>query len=120
MLLDLTKRWYVETLKTLETLPKTEYVILKYGDLVGELDASTRGLFTHFNIPISKDFELKLAEAVDAAAGYVSKHKYSLFEMGYTAEQVYDQYREIFVRFEFDLNGKALMAKVSQQYAEID
>jgi hypothetical protein len=120
MLLDLTKRWYVETLKTLETLPKTEYVILKYGDLVGELDASTRDLFTHFNIPISKDFELKLAEAVAAAAGYVSKHKYSLFEMGYTAEQVYDQYREIFERFEFDLNGKALMAKVSQQYAEID
>jgi Zn-dependent metalloprotease len=40
--------------------------------------------------------------------------------MGYTAEQVYDQYREIFERFEFDLNGKALMAKVSKKYAEID
>jgi len=120
MLLDLTKRWYIETLKTLEELPKSDYVILKYGELVGELDASARLLFNHFNIPVTPKFEVRLANAVEAAAGYVSKHKYSLFELGYTAEQVYNQYQEIFERFEFDLNGKALMAKVSKQYAEID
>ena len=120
MLLDLTKRWYVDTLKTLEALPKSEYVILKYEDLVGDLDTSARQLFDHFGLPISNEFEVKLEETVEATAGFVSKHKYSLFEMGYTAEQVYNHYREIFERFEFDLNGKALMAKVSKKFAEID
>jgi len=120
MLLNLTRRWYVETLKTLEELPNSEYVILKYGDLVGELDASTRLLFDHFGISINDRFEKKLCDAVRTADSYVSNHKYSLFELGYTADQVYNQYREIFDRFEFDLNGKALMAQVSKKSAEID
>jgi hypothetical protein len=120
MLLDLTRRWYLETLKTLENLPESEYLIIKYNSLVEELDATTHKIFDHFDIPITPIFEKTLQQAVTDAAGYISKHKYSLFDMGYTAEQVYDQYREIFERFEFDLNGKALMAKVSKKYAEID
>ncbi len=120
MLLDLTRRWYVDTLESLEELPKSEYLILKYDSLVGELEDSTHRIFNHFGLPLSDNFECKLNEAVKAAAGYVSKHKYSLFELGYTADQVYNQYQEIFERFDFDLNGKALMAQVSKKYAEID
>jgi hypothetical protein len=120
MLLDLTRRWYVETLKSLEELPKSEYVILKYEELVGELGDSTRLIFDHFGVSITEEFEDTICEAVKIAASYVSKHKYSLFELGYTADQVYNQYQEIFDRFEFDLNGKALMAEVSKKYAEID
>jgi len=120
MLLDLTRRWYVETLESLEDLPKSEFIILKYDQLVGELGQSTRAIFNQFRLPINEAFEEEINQAVRTAATYVSKHKYSLFELGYTADQVYNQYREIFDRFEFDLNGKALMAQVSKKYAEID
>lgn len=120
MLLDLTRRWYVETLSSLEDLPQSEYLILKYDHLVGQLGESTRLIFNQFDIPINGAFEEEIDLAVQKAATYVSKHKYSLFELGYTADQVYNQYREIFDRFEFDLNGKALMAQVSKKYAEID
>jgi hypothetical protein len=120
MLLDLTRRWYVESLDTLAQLPLSEYVILKYDDLVGKLDASTRMLYRHFDIPLTKDFEIRLAQAVKEAEAYESKHHYSLVEMGYTPQQVYQQYKEVFERFNFELNGKALTAKVSKKYAEID
>ena len=120
MLLELTRRWYVDTLASLEDIPKSEYIILKYDNLVGQLGESTRLIFNQFGLPINDKFEEEINQAVKTAATYVSKHKYSLFELGYTADQVYNQYREIFDRFEFDLNGRALMAQVSKKYAEID
>ncbi len=120
MLLDLTRSWYIDTLKTLEALPESEYMIIKYRSLVEDLDVTTRSIYDHFNIPLTPDFEEKLYTAVQEAANYVSKHRYSLIEMGYSTEQVYEQYHEIFERFEFDLRTDALMADLSKKYAEID
>lgn len=120
MLLALTRRWYLDSMDKLALLPISEYLILKYEDLIHELDASIRMVFRHFEIPMTPTFEIQLAKAVKDAEAYVSKHHYSLIEMGYSPQQVYEQYHEIFDRFNYDLNGRALMAKVSQKYAEID
>ena len=120
MLLDVTQHWYDDALEELEHLPESEYIILKYKNLVEELDASIRKIYDHFSIPLTTEFERTLAQVVQEASGFVSKHKYSLIEMGYSPKQVYNQYQNIFERFHFDLNGKALMAKVSKQFAEID
>jgi DNA/RNA-binding domain of Phe-tRNA-synthetase-like protein len=61
-----------------------------------------------------------LAKAVEIAAAYKSKHKYSLLGMGYSAEQVYKQYRDIFTRFGFDPKEDPLMAEISKKFREID
>jgi len=121
MLLELTRRWYINALQVLEEkIPASEYIILKYENLVDELDFSIRRLYSQFGIPINAEFEVTLAAAVEEAKHFVSKHKYSLIEIGYQPQQVYEQFEEIFERFHYDLNGKALMAKVSQKFAEID
>lgn len=120
MLLELTRRWYLDSLDKLAQLPISEYVILKYEDLISELDGSIRMLFHHFQMPLTPEFEDRLAIAVKKADEFISKHHYSLIEMGYSPEQVYKQYEEIFIRFNYELNGKALMAKISQKQAEID
>jgi hypothetical protein len=119
-LLALTKHWYTYSLERLETLPESDYVILKYDDLVGNLESSIQKIYNRFGIPYSDRFAEKVTKAVEKANGYVSKHKYSLIEMGYTPDQVYENYKPIFERFNFELNGKALMAKVTEKYNEVD
>ena len=61
-----------------------------------------------------------MAQAVVEAASYVSKHKYSLIDMGYMPNEVWDNYPEIFERFSFDRRTEELLAELSKKYAEID
>jgi hypothetical protein len=107
-------------LQRLAELPSTEYIILDYDDLVEELESSTKKIYNHFSIPMSDRFSVILDEAVEESAKYISKHHYSLAEMGYTPEQVYNLYQDVFERFNFELDGKAMMAQVSKHEAIID
>ncbi len=120
MLLDLTYGWYVDTLASLEKLPDTEYVVMKYRQLVEHLDTSTRLIYDQFHIPMTPAFEEKLAVAVEEARSYVSKHKYSLIRMGYQPEPVLTRFEEIFTRFDFDPRTEELMAELSKKSREID
>lgn len=119
-LLELTQHWYTYSLDRLETLPESEYLVLRYDHLVGNLEASIHKIYNHFGISFSEEYSLVVNKAVEKAADYVSKHKYSLTEIGYSPEQVYQNYKQIFERFEFDLNGKALMAHVTEKFDEVD
>lgn len=119
-LLELTRHWYTYSLDRLKTLPDSEYLVIRYDHLVGNLQASIRTIYDHFGLSFSEEYSLVVNEAVQKAAGYVSKHKYSLLDIGYTPDQVYQNYKQIFERFDFDLNGKALMARVTEKYDEVD
>jgi hypothetical protein len=119
-LLDLTQHWYFYSLERLKALPESEYLVLRYDQLVGNLETSIRTVYDHFRIPYSEAYAGRVNLAVEKAATYVSKHKYSLAEMGYTPDQVYKSYKQIFERYNFDLNGTALMAQVSEKMNEID
>ena len=120
MLLGLTAGWYFETLDALGELPDSEYLIMKYRALIEHLDASTRLVYRHFEIPMTAAFEEKLAVAVEKARSYVSKHKYSLIEMGYTPQQMLEFYNGIFERFDFDPRTEELLAELSKKSREID
>ena len=120
MLLDLTRGWYFDTLDSLGKLPGSEYLILKYRTLTEQLDYSTRLIYSHFNISMTPAFEEALALAVEEAASYISKHKYSLIDMGYTPQQMLEHYNGIFERFGFDPRTEELMAELSKKFREID
>ena len=120
MLLDLTYGWYVDTLASLEKLPDSEYLILRYRQLIRDLDTSTRLIYDQFHIPMTPAFEEKLAVAVEQARSYVSNHKYSLIRMGYQPEPVLTKFEEIFTRFDFDPRTEELMAELNKKSREID
>ncbi|MGD8456920.1 MAG: sulfotransferase [Anaerolineales bacterium] len=120
VLLDFTRHCYTYPLRRLSELPTSEYMILDYDDLVAELESSTKKIYNHFGIPMSGRFSSILDEAVEQSASYISKHHYSLAEMGYTPEQVYNLYKDVFERFNFELDGKAMVAQVSKHEAVID
>jgi hypothetical protein len=119
-ILRFTKYWYTYPLEKLSQYPSSDYLILKYDQLVGELEASVRKVYAHFNITFSEPFCVVLKKAVAEAEDFVSTHDYSLVEMGYSPDQVYTNYEEIFSRFHFKLDGKALVAQVSKHEAVID
>jgi len=120
MLLGLTAGWYFETLDALDELSTSDYLIMKYRALTEHLDHSVRLIYHHFEIPMTPAFEEKLAVAVEKARSYVSKHKYSLIEMGYTPQQMLDYYNGIFERFDFDPRTEELLAELSKKSREID
>lgn len=119
-LLTLTRHWYSYSLNRLNTLPEKEYLILRYDRLVGELEESVQKIYNQFGIEYTADYAEKVREAVIKAAAYESTHRYSLSEMGYTADQVYKNYQMVFEKFNFDLNGKALIGRVAEKNREID
>jgi len=120
VILDFTKHWYNYPLERLSQIPSKDYLILEYNDLVEKLEVSVKSIYSHFGIPVSEDFGRTLEKAVEESAKFISKHQYSLAEMGYTPEQVYSQYKDVFERFNFDLDGKAMVAQVSDYEAVID
>lgn len=119
-ILKFTKYWYTYPLEKLAQLPESEYIMLKYQDLVEHLEDSVLNTYAHFNIGFEGRFPAVLKEAVKLAEKFTSKHKYSLAALGYTPEQVYSEYREVFERFAFPLDGKALIAQKSTHEAVID
>jgi len=119
-LLDLTRHWYTYSLERLKTIPDSEYLIMRYDQLIGELEESLKRIYHQFGINYTAGYADVVNHAVTKAAAYVSTHKYSLLEMGYTADQVYQNYKEIFEQFNFDLNGKALIGRVAEKNREID
>jgi hypothetical protein len=120
VILNFTRHWYDYPLERLSQIPSKDYLILDYDDLVEKLEVSVKSIYSHFDIPISEDFGRTLEKAVEESAKYISKHQYSLAEMGYTPEQVYSQYKDVFERFNFDLDGKAMVAQISDHEAVID
>ena len=119
-ILKFTKHWYTYPLELLKKYPTEQYMIINYDNLVGKLEDSVKGIYNHFSVPMSNKFAKILDAAVERSANYVSKHQYSLAQMGYTPEQVYNNYKDVFERFKFKLDGKAMMAEVREHEAVID
>lgn len=120
-LLRFTRHWYLYPLTVLDRLPQEQYMVLKYTQLTKELDSVVHDIYNQFGLPITPAFAAALKDTVESASRYVSQHRYSLADMDYTPEQVYQNYREIFDKFGFSLNGKALVGKpVEEALADVE
>jgi hypothetical protein len=110
-MLEFTKHWYLYPLKLLPKYPSSSYLTIKYDDLTSKLGETIKQIYAHFEIEITPQFARSLAAAVERSKKYVSKNRYSLVEMDYTPQQIHENYRAIFNRFGFSLNGKAMEAE---------
>ena len=100
-LLEITKHWYSYPFARLEQNPNN-YQILRYEDLVQDLERSVREIFTSLGLEIDPAYAQSLQTAVAKSEDYNSRHDYSLAEMGYTPEQIIAEYRDAFERFGFE------------------
>jgi len=100
-LLEMTKHWYSYPLDTLEQ-NANGYLVLRYEDLVQDLDGSVHEIYTSLGLEIHPAYTQSLQTAVAKAEDYNSRHDYSLAAMGYTPEQIIAEYRDAFERFGFE------------------
>jgi hypothetical protein len=110
-MLRFTKFWYTYPLARLEALPEDRYLVVKYQQLTQGLSSIIEQIYHKFGLTISPRFEAILAGAVAHSKTYNSQHNYSLEQMDYSPQQIYNNYREVFDRFGFSLNGRAMMSE---------
>lgn len=103
--LALTKYWYDHPLDVLDKNPSPLRVILNFEDLIRCPDVIIRDLYSRFGYPRSRDLEQILREAVAETRTHQSTHVYNYEEMGFSREQIVDEFAGIFERFGFDQRG---------------
>ncbi len=115
--LALTQYWYDHPLQVLDENPSPRHMILKFEDLIDSPDAIIRDVYSQFDYPRSPDLEKILQDAVAETLIHRSDHMYNYEEMGYTREQIVQEFAHIFDRFGFDPRGEMLV-DASEEVAE--
>jgi len=120
-MLGFTKAWYQYPLTYLETLPPERYLVVNYQKLTAELGEVIEQVYQMFGLTITERFSSILETALTRADHYVSHNNYSLEQMDYSPQQIYNNYQEIFERFNFSLNGKAMPGEtVEKTLADVE
>ncbi len=98
-MLQMTEHWYRHPLEVLEGEPEGRCVVVRYGDLVGDLEATVRGIYAGLGLEPGPGYEEALAEEVEKARRYVSTHEYCLGDVGMTRAEIGEVYGEVCERF---------------------
>jgi hypothetical protein len=100
--LDLAEHWYRYPLECFERAPKNSYIVVKFDDLVSDIQGTVRDIYDRFGLEPSEKLERAARAAADASRRYQSKHKYSLKKIGLSRERIVERLGDIFERFGFD------------------
>lgn len=114
-ILEFSKYWYEYPLSILDKMDPSQYLIIKYNDLVQEPQELIRKIYDHFSYEMSPHFEKEVGMMVRQANKFHSRHAYDLEDMGISREQVLLEFAGIFDRFGFDkdLDGVSPAGKES-------
>jgi hypothetical protein len=102
-----TKYWYDHPLEVIDREPPDRCMIVKYDDLMQSSDSVIRSIYARFGYPESEALESLLSEAAADARAHSSSHRYSYEAMGFTREQIVQEFAHIFARFGFDAHERA-------------
>jgi hypothetical protein len=102
LVLDIAEHWYRWPMERLPEYPDNRGMFLTYDELTAHPQEAVAALYQRLELPLTSRFAAVLAEEHEKARGYKSRHKYSLEEYGLTPEAVFERYRDVFERFEFD------------------
>ena len=97
-----TKYWYDHPLAVIDRDASQRCMVVNYDDLVRSPDSVFRVMYRRFGYAESDALETILREAAEAARVYTSTHEYNLQSMGFTREQIVQEFAHIFARFGFD------------------
>ncbi len=83
-----TKYWYDHPLEVIDRDRSGRCLIMKYDDLMRSPDAEILRIYDRLGYSESKELRAILSDAVKSAENHVSKHRYSLDEMGFDRERL--------------------------------
>jgi hypothetical protein len=100
--LDMAEHWYRYPLQCLERAPQDSHVIVKFNDLVSDVESTVRDIYCRLGLETSEPLLQAAQKAAERSRRHRSAHKYSLEEMGLTREQIVERLADLFERFGFD------------------
>jgi len=100
--LDSAQHWYRYPLQRLEEEGGDRYQVVNFNHLVGNARKTVHGIYDHFGLEISEEFDRILKEETEKARAHESQHEYDLEEMGLTREGMVSRFEDTFERFDFD------------------
>ena len=98
------EHWYDYTLNELKKLPSDQAVIIKFEDLVKDADRTVHDIYSKFGLDVTPEFQEILEEETTKARNHVSKHHYSLEEMGIDKEEMLDRFQDVITEFGYSNN----------------
>lgn len=95
------RHWYEYPLKRLSELPDNQAVIVRFDELVTDTRNTVKQIYQQLELPLGREFEEILALATERARNHESQHDYSLGDMGIEEQELREEFRQVFDRFEF-------------------
>ncbi|MFP4500225.1 MAG: sulfotransferase family protein [Candidatus Hydrogenedentota bacterium] len=101
IVLDLAAAFYRHPMERLPAWPPERAQFVRYDDLAKAPGDTVRGMYDHFGLDVPPALEEYLAELDAKAASYRSPHKYAPENFDLTAQQIYQDFKDVYERFDF-------------------
>ena len=85
----------------LPQFPKNSLIVIKYDDLINQLQETVTSIYKHCNIPIDQSFATYLDKEDQKSKEYSSPHQYSLEKYGVSKDLIHKRMHQIFERYNF-------------------
>ncbi|MDH4281799.1 MAG: sulfotransferase [Myxococcales bacterium] len=94
--------YYRYALQRRKEIPKDQFIVIRYEDLVQDPKNTVLSLYGRLGMPVSAELEAKLDEAMVAQREYESPRDFELDFFGISREEVSEELREVFEEFGYD------------------
>ena len=82
------KHWYLYPHQYLKNLPASQYIRVRYKDLVTDPKGTIEEVYRRFEFDLSPEYARILEAEAEKARSYRSKHRYSLDKMGLSKQRI--------------------------------
>lgn len=95
-------QFYLYLAEMRKVIPPSQFIALKYDDLVEHPKDTVLKVYKHFNWEVSEHFMAALEKEERRQKNYQSNHDYSLEKYSLSKEYIYEQLFEVFHEFGFE------------------
>ena len=113
--LALSKYWYFHPLEVIDRKKSVNNMIINYDELIRWPEEIIRSFYDQFGYVESQNMEHIIESAISETRSFHSDHVYHYEEMGFTHDEILEEFDEIFTRFDFDRRSDKQPAPVKQQ-----
>ena len=93
---------YLYVAEMRRSIPSSQFITLKYDDLVHNPKEAVLKIYEHFDWKASEEFTLMLEAEQEKQKNYHSDHEYSLDQYNLSKEYIYERLFEVFHEFGFE------------------
>jgi len=94
--------YYRYALECRKEIPRDQFIVIRYEDLVEDPKSTILGLYGRLDMPVSEAFEAKLDAASEAHREWESSRDFGLEFFGISEAEVYAELRDVFDAFGYD------------------